>query len=424
MASSEKDSPSIWRAASPTALYSLLILTIIGAVNQCDRQIISILAPGIKHEFHLSDSSLGLLLAAFSYLYALTGIFSGRVADRSNRVKLLSVALAVWSGFTMLCGVSVNFVMLFLARMGVGVGESVSVPATTSMIPDLFPRAFRGLAMSVLHLSVPLGGFLGLTIGGYVAQHSGWRAAFLAVGAPGFVIALLAVLTLRDRRTLEAAPKDRPSTSRAIVQLLGQPRFRWLIIAGICMTMGSYVSQAWLPSFLVRSQGMSLAQAGAIAGISAGTGGVAGVLLSGVICDVFRAHIKSIESKLMMVIFLLTIPLILVIVLVHSVAAISISMFFLAGLIASRPPVQITLFQSAAPAENRSFVVGLGVALSTVIGSGVGVPLVGAISDALKERYGPHSIGAALAGVMIFAGAMGVLAHWRAMSAASPADGH
>ena len=177
--------------------YALLILLLVYASSHVDRQILAILLEPIKHDLVLSDTQLGFLSGiAFAIFYATLGIPIAMWADRSNRRNIIALALATWSGMTVLCGLAANFLQLALARIGVGVGEAGSSPPSHSMIADMYPPAERGTAMGVFAAGANLGLLIGFLVGGWINQWYGWRMAFYVVGAPGLVLAVIVRLSL------------------------------------------------------------------------------------------------------------------------------------------------------------------------------------------------------------------------------------
>jgi MFS family permease len=195
------------------AWYALFVLVLVYIVNFIDRQILSILAEGIKADLKLEDAQIGFLYGtAFAVFYALFGIPLGRLADSWYRGRLMAIGLALWSSMTALSGFANSFGMLAVARIGVGIGEASASPAAYSMISDNFPKERRATALSIYSSGLYIGGALSLPIGGFVLSRwnlaypdpgtaplglVGWQAAFLAVGLPGLLLALW-VLTLRE----------------------------------------------------------------------------------------------------------------------------------------------------------------------------------------------------------------------------------
>ena len=175
----------------PARRYFVLgLLTLIYALNFLDRTIFNVLIEPIKKEFALSDTMMGLLAGfGFVLFYSLVGIPIARVADRINRRNIVAAAFAFWSAMTFLCGMATSVTSLALARMGVGIGESASSPASQSLIADLFAKNERPRALGIFAIGTYLGIFLGYFIGGYVNQHYGWRMAFFTAGLPGIALA-------------------------------------------------------------------------------------------------------------------------------------------------------------------------------------------------------------------------------------------
>lgn len=219
--------PSPEPKASGYSWYVLTVLVVVYILNFIDRQIVSILAVDIKRDLNLTDADMGFLGgAAFAVFYALFGIPLGRLADNWNRVRLLSVGLALWSTMTALSGFARNQLTLSLARMGVGVGEATASPTAYSLISDYFPKKQRATALAIYSSGLYLGGGVSLFIGAMVVQAwnkaypgggpldlVGWQAAFLVVGIPGLLLALW-VASLREpiRGAMDGVAS--PSSSR------------------------------------------------------------------------------------------------------------------------------------------------------------------------------------------------------------------
>ena len=192
-------------AQTRTMLWVLLIVYIF---NFLDRQIVNILAEPIKADLGLTDTELGLLAGpAFAVFYALLGIPIARYADKegTNRIRLISLALAIWSAMTAVCGLAQNFVQLLFARIGVGIGEAGCTPAAHSLITDSVAPEKRSSAIAFYGMGVPIGSLLGLIIGGIVNDLYGWRIALMLVGLPGLLLALVVLFALREPRHLKPA---------------------------------------------------------------------------------------------------------------------------------------------------------------------------------------------------------------------------
>jgi MFS family permease len=242
----------------------LSILVLVNTFNFIDRQIVGVLAPAIKAELHLSDTQLGLLGGlAFALFYTALGIPIAWLADRKSRVWIMTVALTLWSGFSAVCGLTHTFAQLFLARLGVGVGEAGGVAPSYSLISDYFPQRERARALAIYSFGIPFGSAAGILFGGLVASAVNWRWAFLAVGLAGLVIAPIFRLTLKE------PPRGRYDKASAAPQLglvasLGRlartPSFWGLSFGAACSSIVGYGLIFWLPSFFMRSYHLTLAQ--------------------------------------------------------------------------------------------------------------------------------------------------------------------
>ncbi|MDQ1155099.1 MFS transporter [Brevundimonas sp. SORGH_AS_0993] len=224
--------------------YVLAVLILIYMLNFLDRQIIGILAAPLKAEFNMSDKQFGLLGGiAFASVYSTLAIPLAWLADRFSRVWIMTGALAVWSGFTALCGMAGSFGQLFLCRMGVGVGEAGGVAPAYSLIADYFPPHQRARAMAAFAFGIPLGMAAGTLVGGLLAATYGWRTAFIVVGLLGVLIAPLLRLTVRDPKrggmdAVRTEPQMTAPTPNMAVAPVGTDR-TGKIAAQIMLGLGS-----------------------------------------------------------------------------------------------------------------------------------------------------------------------------------------
>lgn len=269
--------------------YSLGLLLAIYILNTVDRQVMNILVEPVKKDLVLTDGQIGWLVGlSFALFYTFAGFPIARLADRSNRRNIITVALLVWSGMTVLCGFAKSFPQLLAARIGVGIGEAGCTPPAHSMISDTFPPARRASAISIYSLGVPLGTLFGLAFGGILADQLGWKAAFWVVGAPGVLLALLAWRTLHEPvRGAFDAQGDRAiepvgDTLRFIAHL---PAIRHMLAGCAVQTLFLAGVGAFHSSYLVRVHALSLTQAGLWLGLIAGVAGGFSVWLSGFLGD-------------------------------------------------------------------------------------------------------------------------------------------
>lgn len=265
--------------------YVLAVMTVVYALNIADRFSISTLIEPIRLELQLTDSGVAFLTGvALALFYVTIGIPIALLADKANRRNILVIALALWSAMTAVCGLAQNYWQLLLARFGVGIGEAGGTPPATSLLADKFPASKRPMALTIFALGACLGAWLGSSVAGSVADKGGWRAAFLALGIPGLVVALIAWLTVREPRRGqldEATEKPVPPTLRATLTYIRQHKIAFhLLMGGSVATLWSWGLMWWMPTFLVRSYHMSVGQAGELLGPMHLFAGTAGTLLA------------------------------------------------------------------------------------------------------------------------------------------------
>src|SRR3954470_22904607 len=196
--------PSVPRFAPVSASYGRYALTLLVAiytVNFLDRQIITTIGESIKNDLHLTDSQMGALGGIyFAAVYTILGVPIARIADKANRPWVMTISLALWSGFTVISGVAKSYAVLAFSRAGVGIGEAGCSPTAHSLLADYFPQEKRATALAIYSMGISIGTLLGMAIGGIVAEHYGWRTAFLVAAAPVLIFAVIAILTLREPR--------------------------------------------------------------------------------------------------------------------------------------------------------------------------------------------------------------------------------
>lgn len=263
--------------------YVLGLLWVVAVLRFVDLQILAVLLEPIRYELQLSDTQLSLLGGlAFALFYSTLGLPIAWLADRSNRRNIIAAAVTLWSLMTALCGQAGSFVTLFLARMGVGIGEAGAYPPTTSLLADYFPPQQRGRACAVLASAIPVGVCMGFLVGGQVAQHWGWRAAFALVGLPGIVVGLLVLFTLREpARAAESIAAPRERVRDGLLALWRDAAYRHVVIATCLFTLGASGSGVWMPSFFMRHHGFSAADVGIWMALLYGVGGLCGALGGG-----------------------------------------------------------------------------------------------------------------------------------------------
>jgi predicted MFS family arabinose efflux permease len=378
-------------------LVVLAMLVLVYTFNFIDRQIVGILAVPIKADLGLSDTELGLMGGlAFALFYTLLGIPIAVLADRSSRTTIMTWALVVWSAMTAVCGLAQNFWQLFFARLGVGVGEAGGVAPAYSLVADYFPPSQRARALGVYSFGIPIGSALGIVFGGLIASHVHWRAAFIVVGLAGVVVAPIFRKVVREppRGSFDAVvvAGPPPGIGGVLRVLLGKPAFWGLSLGGASASMMGYGLFFWLPSFLVRSYGLTLVDASLFFGAILLLGGIAGVWLGGSLADRFGRARRRYYAIIPALAFAATVPLFVAAVMSKSLA-LAFVLFLLPtalGLVWLGPV--LSSIQHVVPPNMRATASAIFLFVNNLIGIGLGTVVLGAISDALQARFGADSL--------------------------------
>ena len=380
--------------------YVLGILVVVYTMNFLDRQILGILAGPIKQELDLTDGQLGLMGGlAFAMLYSTLGVPIAWLADRSSRRRIMAYALGIWSGFTALCGLATNFWQLFLARVGVGVGEAGGVAPAYSLISDYFPKHQRARALAFYSLGIPIGSGCGILFGGLIADAINWRAAFIIVGVAGLVLAPIFRFTVRDphRGGLDASGKPvalaAPPAFLEVFRIVVRKRSFWLMAFGAAMSsVCGYGVAFWLPSFFIRSMHLSLVDTSLFYGAITFFGGCLGIVAGGVIADKLGSRSRSVYPLIPAVAFMIAMPCFFLAVNTSSLW-LAFPLFLIpTGLnLAWLGPV-LTSIQHLVPAHMRTTASAMFLLINNLLGIAVGYYYFGAVSDLLRPRFGDESL--------------------------------
>lgn len=398
-------------AATDSPRYRLVVLAMLVLVytfNFIDRQILGILAVPIKADLNVTDTQLGLMGGfAFALFYTALGIPVAMLADRSNRVRILAVALVLWSAMTAVCGFAQNFWQLFLARVGVGVGEAGGVAPAYSLVADYFPPHQRARALGAYSFGIPIGSAIGIVFGGFIAHWIDWRTAFIVVGLAGALVAPVFTLVVRE------PPRGRYDGARGagstasfgeVVRALLAKRAFWGISFGAAFSsMMGYGAFFWLPSFFVRSHGMSLIDASLFFGTLLLIGGISGIWLGGWLADRYGSTRRRVYALIPAIAFIATVPCY-----VGAVTTDSLALAFVLFLVPTAlglvwlGPV-LSAIQHIVQPGMRATASAIFLFVNNLIGIGLGSVALGALSDALSARYGVDSLRyAILAGTVLY----------------------
>jgi len=372
----------------------LIILFLTNTLSFTDRAIMSVVVEPMRHELGLSDFQIGLLQGlAFACIYALIGIPIGRLAERSDRRRIIAVAILVFSAATGLCGFATSFGMLFLLRVMVGAGEGGFMAPATSLVADHYRPDRRAGALAVLLCGTPCGFLVGAMIGGQIAQHWGWRWTFLTMSIPGLIMAALLIFLLKEppRGLAEGGVKDSkappPPLMAVLRHLFGQPGFRHVLIAAVLLTCGANAIGQFQVSFFARTHGLPLAQAGAASGMISFFSLAPGMLIGGNVVD----RIQRRDERWY--------------VWGPSIGAIVGAVFFAAGFLQPTVPAAIALIviggiflffhfapcyavvQLIAGVRMRASAVAIYGVFLGILGSGLGPTMTGIVSSAVSRAH-------------------------------------
>ncbi|MDG1234087.1 MAG: MFS transporter [Pseudomonadales bacterium] len=378
--------------------YALALFLLVYIINFVDRQIFSILIEPIRLEIHLSDTQLGLLGGiAFAIFYTFAGIPIARWADVGVRKNIVALALVIWSVMTMFTSTAKGFGTLLIARVGVGIGEAGCSPPIHSLISDMYPEEERGTALSTYALGIPIGAAIGTLVGGWIGEYFGWRMAFMVVGLPGIIVAIVVFFTVREPPRGYSEP-DHVQVQKDLVPLADTIRFLWhlrafrhLSFAGALHAFVGYGVGLFIPSFFMRVHGFGLAETSTYLFLI-GLTGMIGTYLGGYLGDRMGRKdkrwymgvpgIATIISVPFAVLFYTTGDPMLAIVLAIPGAIL--------GPMYLGPTFAMT--QTLVPPAMRSTASAILLFVLNLIGLGLGPVFAGFLSDTLKPEYGEESI--------------------------------
>ena len=274
--------------SSPYAIYALALLMFVYVLNFLDRTIIYILFPLIKKEMEFSDTQLALLgTTSFVIFYTVLGIPFGRIADKGSRTKIIAIGVAVWSLFSGLTAFAGDFWTLFFCRVMVGVGEATLGPAAISLLSDYFPPAKRATVTSIYSMGIAIGAGLAALLGGALSGY-GWRTAFMLVGFPGMIFAVLVFFLREPKREINQAAVDVNYSATDWKKLLSNKSFILLCLGYALLGLATNNLSIWGATFYSRLHKFDLPTIGFWGGILTLTAGIPATLLGGAIADWFR----------------------------------------------------------------------------------------------------------------------------------------
>lgn len=373
-------------ARSMTASHLMLFfLSLAYFLAYFDRMLMAAVGEMIKREFALTDGQLSLLTgASFIVIYGIFNVVSGWFVDRYSRKRIVIVALVVWSGVTILCGLAQSYIQLAIARAGVGIGESPIVPAATSAVRDMYPTRHRPMAIALFYT----GGMVGIlgcfVLGTWAASAYGWRAAFLLAGPPGLVLTLLIVFfghePEREPVATSVGPKVAMRSSSYGLILRNRP-LMWLLAGGALGTATNIGIAAWLPNFFMRSHGLTVQEVGVYFGPALSAGMIMGMLLGGWVGNRIARH--SVVGLIWMCAgsMLLIIPLFMCIFWLPSLEMALFATFVGTAMSVVYTPCFTVAWQTICHARAQGSTAGISGLINSLIGGGLYVFVIGLLSD-------------------------------------------
>jgi len=361
--------------------------------NFVDRQILSILARPIQADLGLTDAQMGLLGGlAFALLYSTLGVPLAWLADRTSRSWVITASLLCWSLFTAFCALAHGFWHLFLARVGVGVGEAGGVAPSYAVIAEHFPSERRARALAVYSLGIPLGSAAGVLAGGYIAAHVDWRWAFAVVGLAGLALAPLFRMVVRDGRRPASPTADAPRFAEVAGALARKPSFWLLSFGAAASSMMGYGIAFWLPSLLQRSFGLSLIETSWFIGAILLLGGTPGILQGGVLADRLGSGARGWFAWVPALAFVIGTPLFAAGINSGSARLAFVLFLVPQGLAYVWLGPVLSAVQHLVPAASRATASALFLLINNLIGLGGGIYALGALSTALTPTYGAQAL--------------------------------
>jgi MFS family permease len=387
-------------ASQRSAAVVLALLLIAYIFNFLDRQILAILAGPIIRDLRLTDTQFGLLGGPpFAVFYSLLGIPFAYLADRTSRSRVIAGAVALWSAFTGLCGTASAFVQLFVFRMGVGIGEAGGVAPSYALIADYFPAERRARALAIFSLGIPLGSTAGMLIGAYLASWINWRAAFVAMGIAGLVLAPIMLIFVRDAPTQATARVPLVKVFRLLAR---KPAFWLLAFAASFSSLAGYGLLLWTPSVFERSFGLGIIERAQFVGSLLLIGGSVGVFAGGWFADRLGQRDRGWYAKLPAVAWLITAPTFALGLMVPNLwLAWPLLLIPNALNILWLGPVT-TAVQHLVERPMRATASASFLLINNLVGLGVGPLLIGHVSDVLKKTYGVEALRYAAVGTTAF----------------------
>lgn len=377
----------------------LVVLMLILALTRIDNVAIGLLLQDIKGDLRLTDTQLGLVTGlAFTVFHAVAGLPLARWADRGDRVRIVALCTAAWAAATAAFGLVTSFAQVLAIRIAAGVGEAGCMPSALSLISDRYKADDRPRAIGVFMLGIPLASLFGAIFIGQVSERWGWRAAFLSLGIPGLILAVLVLLLLRDPRRAAAAGGGRAAAEPrvplgAVASEMWRNRPFQHIVLCFALT-GFFASgiQLWQPAFFLRSHDMGTGELGIWLGVAYGLGGLAGTYLGAELVSRFARGDEARQLKVLAGLYAALCFVKASIYLVpHKEAALVLTVAAVVAGAMGNAPIYAAL-QNVVPGRMRATATACVLFFNSLVGLGLGPLMVGVISDRLQPAWGDEAL--------------------------------
>jgi MFS family permease len=397
--------------------YVLLSLTLVYTLNFIDRTIMTVVGQEVIRTFGLSDFEWGLLAGPpFAIFYALCGIPIAMWADRSNRVRVIAICVVLWSLMTVLCGFATSFLFLLLFRIGVAVGEAGCTPPANSLIGDYYPPKARAGALGIYSMGVTIGGTLAFLFGGPLAglkgedfgawigsiglaglfgsldwsTVEGWRIAFVAVGLPGIVVAIVLWLTIKEpprgySEPPTAVPAGKAGIQAALQELLGKPSFWWMSLGASLVAFVGYGLVSFQTPFLQRAHGFNVQEASLYYGAPLSLAAAGGTFLGGWLSERFSPRSPGAPGWITAAFLMVSVPFYIIAFFVDNAQLVFALWLIAAVCHYAYLSAQYMIGQGVVSPQARASSIAILLVIVSLIGNGIGPPFVGAMSDMLMN---------------------------------------
>lgn len=394
------------------------LLFVTNFLNWYDRSLFAILLQPMKLELGFTDVQAGLLTGlAYNLLSLLAILPIARISDRGSHRNVLLASLIFWSAATALCGLAGGFLTLFVYRMLVGLGEAGAQPATHALVSASLPSTYRARALSIIGIGSGAGVLGGGWLGGTIGEHFGWRAAFLSAGVLGFFAAAALMMVKTGQVPSITARRDdtpAPPLRQAVISLVIQPSYRWLLVAVALASVGYYALNGWLPTYFARVYGLSTGQAGTAFAVCCIAPLLVGTVAGGFISDKWSVREPRTPLYLLMLSYGGSALFFFAVYRIHDIAAALVVLAigsFILGLYVG--PIY-SLVQALAQPRTRATSTALMVLVSGIFGGTIGPAVIGYINDGWQGAMGDQVLRLSMTCILVAP----ILSMWPAWQAA------